>query len=135
MFSSSLRLETPKLHFKNFQQHAQLSKTQVRHHYIEPLRRLTVQALDSTTVATPHPNYFKAVTHPLPTVTCFVPSLLPGSPIRVSLHSWTTPVASRATQSMAAQGSPVWFEAKVLLDGACTTYGGQLRGIFNAMSG
>lgn len=69
-----------------------------------------------------HATYFKAVTHPLPTLSCFVPSLLPGSPFRVSIHSWASPVASRATQAMAAHGSQIWFEAKVLLDGVCTAY-------------
>lgn len=83
--------------------------------------KLTSPALDSTTAPFPsHPSFFKSVTHPLPTVSCFVPSLLPGSPLRVSLHSWATPVASRATQAMAAHGNSAWFEAKVLLDGVCT---------------
>jgi hypothetical protein len=63
-----------------------------------------------------------AVTHPLPTVSCFVPSLLPGTPFRVSIHSWASPVASRATQALADQGNQVWFEAKVLLDGICTAW-------------
>jgi len=69
-----------------------------------------------------HAAYFKTVTHPLPTVSCFVPSLLPGTPFRVSIHSWTSPVASRATQAMADHGNQVWFEARVLLDGTCTAW-------------
>ncbi|KAL6713940.1 hypothetical protein ACLMJK_008434 [Lecanora helva] len=78
-------------------------------------------ALDNATVPVPgNPSCFKTVAHPLPLVTCFVPSLLPDTPLRVSLHSWATPAASRATQSMAAQGNSVWFEAKVLIDGECT---------------
>ena len=69
-----------------------------------------------------HPAYFKPVTYPLPTVSCFIPSLLSGSAFRISLHSWTTPVASRATQAMAEQGNTVWFEGRILLDGVCSAY-------------
>lgn len=84
---------------------------------------------DNATLPMPaHSSYFKPVTHPLPTVSCFVPSLLPGTPFKVSLHSWATPVASRATQAMAAQGNKTWFEAKVLLDGVCAAYTIDIRG-------
>lgn len=69
-----------------------------------------------------HQAYFKTVTYPLPMVSCFVPSLLAGSPLRISLHSWATPVASRATQAMVAQGSAIGFEAKMLLDGVCSAW-------------
>lgn len=68
-----------------------------------------------------HPN-FTAVTHPLPTVSSYIPSLLNGTPFRVSLHSWAAPVPSRATKAMAHDESMVYYEAKVLLDGICTAY-------------
>lgn len=66
-----------------------------------------------------HPAYFTVVRAPLPTVSCFIPSILPGSPFRVSLHSWSTAVVSRETVARAPQESMVGFEAKVLLDGVC----------------
>lgn len=66
-----------------------------------------------------HPAYFTVVRAPLPTVTCFIPSILPGSPFRVSLHSWSTPTVSRETVARAPQEITVGFEAKVLLDGVC----------------
>ena len=67
-----------------------------------------------------HPAYLTVVTHPLPTLSCFIPSLPHGCPFRVSLHSWQIPVASRATVSLAPQESMIGFEAKVLLDGKVT---------------
>ena len=55
----------------------------------------------------------------LPTVSCFIPSILPGSPFRVSLHSWSTPTVSRETAAGSSQDGVAGFEAKVLLDGVC----------------
>ncbi|KAL9000999.1 MAG: hypothetical protein Q9169_000483 [Polycauliona sp. 2 TL-2023] len=53
-----------------------------------------------------------------PIVTCFVPSLQHGCPFRVSLHSWQEPEASRGTQALTSANDKVFFEARVLLDGA-----------------
>ncbi|KAK4696300.1 hypothetical protein P7C71_g1595, partial [Lecanoromycetidae sp. Uapishka_2] len=78
---------------------------------------------DPDTAALPmpsHPN-FAAVTHPLPTVSSFIPSLLNGTPFRVSLHSWAAPVASRSTKAMAHDEVMVYYEAKVVVDGIYTT--------------
>ena len=58
----------------------------------------------------------------MPTVSCFIPSILPGSPFRVSLHSWSAPSVSRETVARAPQESMVGFEAKVLLDGVCIAF-------------
>ncbi len=84
--------------------------------------QLTTPPSDKAAMPMPsHPN-FTAVTHPLPTVSSFIPSLLNGTPFRVSLHSWAAPVPSRATKAMAQDESMVFYEAKVLLDGICTAY-------------
>lgn len=66
-----------------------------------------------------HPAYFTVVRAPLPTVSCFIPSILPGSPFRMSLHSWSTPTVSRETVARAPQENMVGFEIQVLLDGVC----------------
>ena len=82
---------------------------------------LTRQVLDVPAIpSTAHPAYLATVTRPLPTVSCYIPSLPQGTPFRVSLHSWSMPIATRATASMVSPESSVWFEARVLLDGICT---------------
>ncbi|KAL8654578.1 MAG: hypothetical protein Q9210_001424 [Variospora velana] len=58
----------------------------------------------------------------LPIVTCFVPSLPHGCPFRVSLHSWSEPEVSRATQALTSPEDCIFFEARVLLDGAYAGY-------------
>jgi hypothetical protein len=52
-----------------------------------------------------------------PVLTSFIPSLLPDSAFRVSIHSWERPRASRAIESMTRSGEPVIFEVQVLIDG------------------
>lgn len=83
--------------------------------------KLTATATDVVPFQNPsaHPAYSTVVRAPLPTVSCFIPSILPGSPFRVSLHSWSTPTVSRETVARAPQEDMVGFEAKVLLDGVC----------------
>lgn len=81
-----------------------------------------LRTLDTAAMPMPSHRNFAAVTHPLPTVSSFIPSLLNGTPFRVSLHSWAAPVASRATKAMAQDESMVYYEAKVMLDGVCTAY-------------
>src|SRR5689334_2363826 len=36
---------------------------------------------------------------PSPTLTCFIASLPPGTPFRVSIHSWTKPCATSVIES------------------------------------
>ena len=86
--------------------------------------RLTSSSKDVLPFQSPsaHPAYFTVVRAPLPTVSCFIPSILPGSPFRVSLHSWSTPTVSRETVARAPEESMIGFEAKVLLDGICVAY-------------
>ena len=56
----------------------------------------------------------------VPTVTCFVANLPEGTPFRVSLHSWETPIVSNSSVQSAAQyGSTITFEARVLVDEIC----------------
>lgn len=70
------------------------------------------------------PAQFGTVARPLPTVSCYVPSLPEAFPFRVSLHCWHAPEPSRATMSLGSKGVIVAFEAKVLLDGVCVAYVG-----------
>ncbi|KAI4140405.1 MAG: hypothetical protein LQ341_003849 [Variospora aurantia] len=58
----------------------------------------------------------------LPIVTCFVPSLPHGCPFRVSLHSWSEPEVSRATQALTSPEDCIFLEARVLLDGVYAGY-------------
>ncbi|KAL8838383.1 MAG: hypothetical protein Q9170_002143 [Blastenia crenularia] len=58
----------------------------------------------------------------MPIVTCFVPNLPHGCPFRVSLHSWLEPEVSRGTQALTTPDDCVFFEARVLLDGAYAGY-------------
>ncbi|KAI0424460.1 hypothetical protein F5Y09DRAFT_139426 [Xylaria sp. FL1042] len=53
----------------------------------------------------------------LPTMTCFMPGLPPGTPFNISLHSWKTPDVSQFTRSYSKHPELVKFEARVLIDG------------------
>ncbi|KAI0548946.1 hypothetical protein F4679DRAFT_596115 [Xylaria curta] len=53
----------------------------------------------------------------LPTMTCFMPGLPPGTPFSISLHSWKTPVVSQFTRNYSKHPESVKFEARVLVDG------------------
>ncbi|KAI0399018.1 hypothetical protein F4802DRAFT_73246 [Xylaria palmicola] len=53
----------------------------------------------------------------LPTMTCFMPGLPPGTPFNISLHSWKTPDVSQFTQNYSKHPELVKFEARVLVDG------------------
>ena len=122
MSSSSLYLETRRLHCRSLGLLAPSIKTLVwtSQRYVRP-PQLTSSATDVIPFQNPsaHPAYLSLVTAPLPTVSCFVPSILTGSPFRVSLHSWSTPTISRETVARAPQEDMVGFEAKVLIDGIC----------------
>ena len=125
MSLSSLWLENRRLLCRNSVLPAPSIKTPVRmsHRCICP-PQLTSSTSDVLPFPnpSPHPAYLTVVRTPLPTVTCFIPSILPGSPFRVSLHSWSTPTVSRDTLAKSPQESTVGFEAKVLLDGVCVAY-------------
>ncbi|KAI1358161.1 hypothetical protein F5Y08DRAFT_125825 [Xylaria arbuscula] len=53
----------------------------------------------------------------LPTMTCFMPGLPPGTPFNISLHSWKTPDISQFTRNYSKHTDLVKFEARVLIDG------------------
>ncbi|KAF4984125.1 hypothetical protein FZEAL_618 [Fusarium zealandicum] len=53
----------------------------------------------------------------LPTVTCFVPSLPPGTPFQISVHSWNTPNISQFTKSYTKHLSDVKYETRLFVDG------------------
>jgi hypothetical protein len=53
----------------------------------------------------------------VPIVTCFVPSLQPGAPFQVSVHSWREPEVSQFTRSYSKHVHLVQFEARVFIDG------------------
>ncbi|KAI1329204.1 hypothetical protein F5Y16DRAFT_367005 [Xylariaceae sp. FL0255] len=53
----------------------------------------------------------------LPTMTCFMPGLAPGTPFNISLHSWKTPDISQFTQNYSKHTDLVKFEARVIVDG------------------
>ncbi|KAF2964610.1 hypothetical protein GQX73_g8966 [Xylaria multiplex] len=53
----------------------------------------------------------------LPTMTCFMPGLPPGTSFNISLHSWKTPDVSQFTRNYSKHPELVKFEARVLIDG------------------
>ncbi|KAI8689543.1 hypothetical protein NCS56_00217900 [Fusarium sp. Ph1] len=53
----------------------------------------------------------------LPTVNCFVPSLAPGAPFQISIHSWNTPTISQFTKSYSKHVNDVKFETRLFIDG------------------
>lgn len=53
----------------------------------------------------------------LPIMTCFVPSLAPGTGFQISIHSWRVPDISQFTRKYTKHTEFVKFEARVMLDG------------------
>ncbi|KAI1497202.1 hypothetical protein F5X99DRAFT_423687 [Biscogniauxia marginata] len=53
----------------------------------------------------------------LPTMTCFMPGLSPGTSFNISLHCWKTPEISQFTRNYSKHPELVKFEARVLIDG------------------
>ncbi|GAW14638.1 hypothetical protein ANO14919_040410 [Xylariales sp. No.14919] len=53
----------------------------------------------------------------LPTMTCFMPGLPPGTSFNISLHSWKTPDVSQFSKNYSKHPELVKFEARVLIDG------------------
>ena len=58
----------------------------------------------------------------LPTVNCFVPSLAPGTPFQISIHSWNTPTISQFTKSYSKHVNDVKFETRLFIDGRLVAY-------------
>jgi hypothetical protein len=53
----------------------------------------------------------------LPLLTCFIPSQPRDSPFRVSIHSWTKPLASSGLSACRTKEEVVGFQARLYLDG------------------
>ena len=53
----------------------------------------------------------------LPTVSTYIPMLVPGSPFQISIHSWTAPQVSGNIE----QGSVAMIEARLFIDGVPIT--------------
>lgn len=78
---------------------------------------MLLQGSDLNPHVTATPAYFSTITRPLPTVSCYVPTLPVGFPFRVSLHCWTSPEVTKATASLVTNEISAAFEARVLFDG------------------
>ncbi|PSR81298.1 hypothetical protein BD289DRAFT_484497 [Coniella lustricola] len=53
----------------------------------------------------------------LPVMTCFVPSLQPGSPFHISIHCWGTPTISQYALTYSKFPALVKLEARIMIDG------------------
>lgn len=53
----------------------------------------------------------------LPTMTCFMPSLEPGTNFHISIHCWGVPQLSQYTLNYSQHPELVKFEARILIDG------------------
>lgn len=58
----------------------------------------------------------------LPTVCCFIPSLAPGAPFQVSIHSWSDAIVSQFARSYSKFPDTVKFEARLFIDGRLVAY-------------
>lgn len=58
----------------------------------------------------------------LPVMTCFVPSLAPGSGFQISIHSWRVPEISQFTRTYSKHTDLVKFEARVMIDGRLVAF-------------
>lgn len=56
-----------------------------------------------------------------PTVTCFTPSLVGGTPFAISVHCWDLPDISHSLQPVGNLKHPVW-EFRVFMDGINVGY-------------
>ncbi len=72
--------------------------------------------LASTTTDDPFIDKFESMTR-VPILTCFVPSLTPGTPFRTSIHSWAKPCASTILQASLAIPEEVCFQVRLYMDG------------------
>ncbi|KAK3292002.1 NADH dehydrogenase-like protein [Chaetomium fimeti] len=53
----------------------------------------------------------------MPAMTCFIPSLAPGTPFQISIHCWRRPDLSQFTRTYSKHTDLVKFEARILVDG------------------
>lgn len=53
----------------------------------------------------------------LPTMTCFIPSLEPGTHFHISIHCWGVPQVSHYTLNYSKHPELVKFEARIIIDG------------------
>ncbi|KAL2268264.1 hypothetical protein VTJ83DRAFT_3110 [Remersonia thermophila] len=53
----------------------------------------------------------------IPVMTCFVPSLPPGSGFQISIHCWGEPALSEFAQTYSKHTSLLKFEARIFIDG------------------
>ncbi|KAF7586975.1 hypothetical protein BBP40_007890 [Aspergillus hancockii] len=53
----------------------------------------------------------------LPVLTTFIPSILPNTPFRVSVHSWERPRPSRLMESLLQPDDTLLFEVRIFIDG------------------
>ncbi len=59
----------------------------------------------------------------VPTVCCFIPSLPPGSPFQISIHSWAQPpMISQYSRSYSDFTNSLKFEIRVFIDGRPTAF-------------
>ena len=58
----------------------------------------------------------------VPTMTCFVPSLRPGTPFNISIHCWGIPEISPFARAYSEHADLVRFEARVLIDGRMVAF-------------
>lgn len=54
----------------------------------------------------------------LPTVSTYIPMLVPGTPFQISIHSWTQPQVSGTIEP----GSQAMIEARLFIDGVPITF-------------
>ncbi|KAK4243642.1 hypothetical protein C7999DRAFT_18032 [Corynascus novoguineensis] len=53
----------------------------------------------------------------IPVMTCFVPSLAPGTAFQISIHCWRRPNLSQFTRTYSKHTDLIKFEARILIDG------------------
>ena len=58
----------------------------------------------------------------VPTMTCFVPSLRPGTPFNISIHCWGTLEISPFARAYSEHADLVRFEARILIDGRMVAF-------------
>lgn len=63
----------------------------------------------------------------LPTVSTYIPMLVPGTPFQISIHSWTTPEVSGHTET----GTQAMIEIRLFIDGVPITLDSPCVGLEN----
>jgi hypothetical protein len=81
---------------------------------LHPVIHLSNSTIRTTANATAFPDG-----RPLPTLTCYISSLPPSTPFRISVHSWTTAAkASALIESRRKANQKVVYTVQVIVDGA-----------------